>query len=132
MPRQTLGRDVRDDGGWIDTGASNLEVFTASGVVPSGVLGNLQLRSFDRDAAAFRSVVLPHILAKRAEPIAVDLTLDEFTLSGPIESIYGTNIVHYRSATLKVRDRLRAWVDHLARSATDPAPATANSPSPRT
>jgi exodeoxyribonuclease V gamma subunit len=104
---------------WIDTGASNLEVFTARGVTASGVLGQLQLRSFDRDAAAFRSTVLPHIRERRAEPIAIDLALGEFTLSGPIESVYGSNIVHYRSATLKARDRLRAWVEHLARSAAD-------------
>ena len=117
LEKYQIQQDLLTD--WIDTGGSNLEVFTARGVTASGVLGQLQLRSFDRDAANFRSTVLPYIRDKRSEPIAIDLDLGEFTLSGLIESVYGSNIVHYRSATLKVRDRLRAWIQHLARSAAD-------------
>src|SRR5438552_7494895 len=101
----------------VDTGTSNLEVFAARGISAPGLMGHLQVRSLDRSAALFRSKVLPYISDKRAEPIAIDLRLGEFSLSGPVESIYGQNLVHYRCANLNIRDRIRAWVEHLARSA---------------
>jgi exodeoxyribonuclease V gamma subunit len=105
---------------WIDTGKADLEIFRASGVTASGGIGELQLRSLDRDASKFQSTVLQYIGdGKRSEPLAIDLALGEFALSGTIESIYGTNIVYYRCANLNIRDRLRAWVEHLARSASD-------------
>ena len=103
----------------IDTGTSNLEIFAARGVSAPGLMGQLQLRSLDRDAANFRSKVLPYISDKRSEPIAIDLKLGEFSLSGALESMYGQNGVHYRCANLNLRDRISAWVENLARSAAD-------------
>jgi len=103
---------------WIDSGKGDLEVFRASGVTASGGIGELQLRSLNCDASEFRSAVLGYLGdGKRSEPLAIDLALGDFTLSGTIQSIYGSNIVHYRCADLNIRDRLRAWLEHLARSA---------------
>ena len=94
---------------------ANLKVFAARGSVPSGIMGELQLRSLDHDAEKFRSTVWPYIGdGKKVEPIAVDLHVGKFSLTGRIESIYNDKIVHYRCAKLNPRDRLRAWIDHLA------------------
>jgi exodeoxyribonuclease V gamma subunit len=99
----------------IDTNSANLKVFAARGVVPLGTMGELQLRSLDLVAENFSSIVRPCIgKGKRGEPLAIDLHLGEFSLTGTIETIYGGKIVHYRCAKLNLRDRLRAWVDHLA------------------
>ena len=103
----------------IDTNSANLKVFAARGVVPLGTIGELQLRSLDRAAENFSSVVRPCIGEdKKGEPLAIDLQLGEFSLTGTIETIYGGKIVHYRCANLNLRDRLRAWVEHLASCAT--------------
>jgi exodeoxyribonuclease V gamma subunit len=73
----------------------------------------------DRAADNFSSSVRPCIGEdKKGEPLAIDLPLGEFSLTGTIETIYGGKIVHYRCANLNLRDRLRAWVEHLASCAT--------------
>jgi exodeoxyribonuclease V gamma subunit len=103
----------------IDTNTANLKVFAARGVVPLGTMGDLQLRSLDRVAENFTSMVRTCIGdGKKGEPLAVDLHLGDFSLTGRIEAIYGGKIVHYRCAALNLRDRLRAWVDHLSSCAT--------------
>jgi exodeoxyribonuclease V gamma subunit len=117
LEKYQIGQDLLTER--VETGASNLEVFAARGISAPGLMGRLQLRSLDRDAASFRSKVLPYISGKRAEPITIDLRLGEFSLSGLLESVYGQNLVHYRCANLNIRDRIRAWVEHLARSAAD-------------
>ena len=99
----------------IDTNSANLKVFAARGVVPLGTIGEMQLRALDRMAENFSSTVRPCIGEdKKGEPLSVDLHLGEFSITGTIETIYGGRIVHYRCANLNLRDRLRAWVDHLA------------------
>jgi exodeoxyribonuclease V gamma subunit len=103
----------------IDTNSANLKVFVARGVAPLGTIGQLQLRSLDRVAENFSSTVRPCIgQGKKGEPLAIDLRLGDFSVTGTIETIYGGKIVHYRCANLNLRDRLRAWVDHLASCAT--------------
>ena len=103
----------------IDSGKANLEIFAARGITPLGVLGRLQVRSLDHEAAEFASVVLPYITpSTRAQPMAFDLKLgEEFSLTGQLESVYGPNLIHYRCTDLKIRDWITAWVEHLARSA---------------
>ena len=56
---------------------------------------------------------------KPDEPLLIDLRIDPFSLTGQIESIYGGRIVQFRCASLKPKDRLRAWICHLARCAAD-------------
>ena len=48
------------------------------------------------------------------------LRIGDFSLTGIIGSVYGNRIVHFRSATLKAKDWLRAWIHHLARCASQP------------
>jgi exodeoxyribonuclease V gamma subunit len=100
----------------VDTGRSNLKIFTARGLTAPGTLGGLQLRSLDRDATTFYELIKGKISSKRQPPIPVDFKLGDFSLSGIIESIYGDDTVYYRCANLNVRDRLCAWVEHLGRS----------------
>jgi exodeoxyribonuclease V gamma subunit len=103
----------------IDTATANLKVFTARGDVPPGTIGQLQLRSLDREAEKFAAIVRPYTgQAARGEAVTIDVRCGEFSLTGRIPTIYAGKIVHYRCANLNLRDRLRAWVDHLAISAT--------------
>ncbi len=101
----------------IDTNAVNLQLFGARGVLPPGAIGEMQLRALDREAENFSSIVHPCI-GRKDEPIAIDLRLGNFSLTGEIDTIYGGRIVHYRCAKLNLRDRLQAWIDHLASCAT--------------
>jgi exodeoxyribonuclease V gamma subunit len=40
-----------------------------------------------------------------------------------VEPIFGERVVHFRCAKLKPKDRLRAWINHLARCAAQPGAA---------
>src|SRR5262249_20120516 len=104
----------------VDTDATDLKIFSARGLTTPGTLGELQLRSLDRETAAFYELIKEKISSKRRPPITVDFKLVDFSLSGIIESIYGEDTVYYRCANLNVRDRLRAWIEHLARSVAEP------------
>ena len=42
-------------------------------------------------------------------------------LGGRLNSVYGPGTLHFRCAQLKPKDQLRAWIEHLALCASDPA-----------
>lgn len=94
-------------------------VFEARGLLPPGVIGELQLRSMRTEVQKLVSTVQSHIGGgKKDEPVSVDLRLETFSLSGKISSVYGGRSVHFRTAKLNPKDHLRAWIEHLALCAT--------------
>ena len=94
--------------------------FAARGMLPLGEMG---LAHFDRllwAAEEFHKKVEPELRSKEPdEPLLVDLRIDPFSLTGQIESMYGGRIVRFRCASLTLKDRLGAWINHLARCAAD-------------
>jgi exodeoxyribonuclease V gamma subunit len=92
--------------------------FAARGMLPLGEMG---LAHFDRVLGAaeeFHKKVEPELRSKEPdEPLLVDLRIDPFSLTGQIESMYGGRIVRFRCASLTLKDRLGAWINHLARCA---------------
>jgi exodeoxyribonuclease V gamma subunit len=72
--------------------------------------------SFDRalgEARAFSDRLAPH-LGEPLEPLAFSLELDGFSLSGTLEGIRREQLVRYRCARIRGRDRLSLWIEHLA------------------
>ena len=49
----------------------------------------------------------------RDEPLEVDLQLGAFTLSGRIDALYNGRLAFFRPGTMKPKDRIRAWIQHL-------------------
>lgn len=98
--------------------------FAARGVLPLGEIGVARFQALNGDAVEFKKAVESELHGEKSgEPFLVDLRIDPFSLSGKIESIYGGRIVQFRCASLKPKDRLRAWITHLARCAADPEKA---------
>jgi exodeoxyribonuclease V gamma subunit len=96
------------------------EVFQARGLLPPGVIGELQLRSMRTEVQKLTQVVQSHIgKGQKDEPVDVDLALEAFNLSGKVNSLYGGRCVHFRTAKLNPKDHLRAWIEHLALCAID-------------
>jgi exodeoxyribonuclease V gamma subunit len=94
--------------------------FAARGVLPLGEIGTVHFGTLLSAAEVFRNAVEPELRDQEAdEPVLVDLRIDPFSITGPIESIYGGRIVHFRCALLKPQDRLRAWINHLVKCAAD-------------
>jgi exodeoxyribonuclease V gamma subunit len=90
------------------------EVFEARGVLPPGVLGELQLRSMRTQVQALAQIVQNYASGRKDEPVGIDLELETFSLTGKIGSLYGGRNVHFRTAKLNPKDHLRAWIEHLA------------------
>jgi exodeoxyribonuclease V gamma subunit len=95
------------------------EVLEAGGLMPPGVMGELELRSMRVEIQKLAPIVQAHIGGgTKDESVPIDLELDEFRLSGKLNSVYGGRSVHFRTAKLNPKDHLRAWIEHLALCAT--------------
>jgi exodeoxyribonuclease V gamma subunit len=104
--------------------AGSPPAFAARGVLAPGAIGELQLRSLDAGVERFAQVVRAHLnLNDRKPPKDIRLVAGEFTLGGRLNSLYGAGTLHFRCATLKPKDQLRAWIEHLALCASDTAAA---------
>jgi exodeoxyribonuclease V gamma subunit len=92
--------------------------FAARGLLPLGEMGTAHFQTLLATADKFAERVQEELRGQEpGEPLPVDLTIGPFSLYGQIESIYGDRVVRFRCATLKVKDRLRAWISHLVHCA---------------
>jgi exodeoxyribonuclease V gamma subunit len=92
--------------------APGRDAFTARALLPPGSMGEQYFEKADRATGAFHGTVRP-LLVNPEEPTPIELRLGEFTLTGVLESIYNGRPVLFRPATLKPKDRLRAWIKSL-------------------
>ena len=113
--KQELVTDALEHRGVTEVG------FAARGVLPLGEMGTAHFQTMLTAAQEFGGKVKPELRGQaRGEPLLIDLPIGPFSLGGQIESLYGGRIVRFRCATLKPRDKLRAWINHLVLCATDP------------
>ncbi len=89
-----------------------LEVVRAAGRLPHGAMGVCSYGSLQGEVQGFVEKVRPFLAGQEAVPLTVDLTVAGFRLGGEIP-LYGGRIVHFRPATLKIKDHLRLWISHL-------------------
>jgi exodeoxyribonuclease V gamma subunit len=88
-------------------------VMQASGRLPHGAPGVCFYDGLSASAKEFVGKIRPRIEGGPIEPVAVDIELDGFHLTGTLTNVYPEGLVCYRAAKMKGRDRLRAWVSHL-------------------
>lgn len=85
----------------------------ASGVLPHGVPGELAFKNMTREVERFTRQVAPHVRGKELEPLHLDLSISDFTITGSLPSIYSERMVRYRYASVRPKDRLSLWIQHL-------------------
>ncbi len=90
------------------------DALRASGLLLHGTPGLCQFDDLWGEAVALLAAVLPHTEGGEAEPVALDLALGDFRLTGRIGSVYTGGPVSFRPAKIQAKDRLRAWITHLA------------------
>ena len=74
-----------------------------------------RLAAVRAEAAGFAEKVARDLAgASRDEPLLVTLSVGGFSLAGKIESLHGGRLVLFRCAKLKPKDRISAWISHLA------------------
>jgi exodeoxyribonuclease V gamma subunit len=90
-----------------------LQLMKASGRLPLGEAGAVHFRGLQADVQAFLEQLGPHFGAGYVDPITVDHTLGEFRLVGEIRRCTAKGSLHFRCASIKPKDLLRFWVQHL-------------------
>jgi exodeoxyribonuclease V gamma subunit len=65
------------------------------------------------DARALAVAIRAHISGRPLPPLSVDFTADQFRVGGVLHDVYPAALLRYRSATIKAKDLLRAWIGHL-------------------
>ena len=96
----------------------------ARALLPPGSVGS-QYYSEQSSAAEALYSMTSRLLGTtvRDAPRLIDLRVGAFTLTGCMDALYNGRLALLRPATLKPKDRLRAWIQHLAWcAACDPAP----------
>jgi exodeoxyribonuclease V gamma subunit len=88
----------------------------ASGRLPHGSPGLCCYEELCSSTGEFMRKILPHIEGGRGKPIAMDITVHGFHMTGQIVNVYPSGLVSYRPAKAKGRDRLSAWISHLVLS----------------
>lgn len=86
----------------------------AEGLLPHGTPGECSYKILARGVESFVAKTEPYLQSPRSEPLAVDLQIGDFRLTGGIAAIYSGSLVHFRYAKLQPFDRLLLWIHHLA------------------
>jgi exodeoxyribonuclease V gamma subunit len=57
--------------------------------------------------------LLPLIQGEPLAPVDFDLTTAGFRVAGRVGQMWPRHLLHYRCASVKAKDRLNLWIDHL-------------------
>jgi exodeoxyribonuclease V gamma subunit len=93
------------------------QLIRASGLLPAGIAGDICCAQLDRDVEAFFKQLQPYKPKNFDPPVSLDLRVGGFLISGHFNRITPAGLLFYRPATIKPKDHLRAWVEHLLWSA---------------
>lgn len=85
----------------------------ASGILPHGVPGELAFQGVSREVERFARQMEPYVGGEELEPLELDFPISDFTVAGSIPSIFPEHLVHYRFATIRAKDHLSLWIQHL-------------------
>ena len=102
---------------------SALELVRAAGVLPPGGTGRLIFDEICGNVTAFAEAIREKAESKLQPPVTIGVTIGDFALSGRIDRIRGDTLLHYRLTTLKPKDFVRVWIEHLVRNLTEEKPA---------
>ena len=83
------------------------------GLLPAGAAGALVFQDAVTSVEAFASSLLPLIQGDPLAPVDFDLATAGFRLRGRVGQIWSEHLLRYRCATVKAKDRLDLWIDHL-------------------
>jgi exodeoxyribonuclease V gamma subunit len=97
-----------------------LQLKKASGRLPLGEAGAAHFRGLQADVQGFLEQLRPHFGAGYVDPIPVDYRLGEFRVVGEIRRLTAKGSLHFRCASIKAKDLVRLWVQHLVLNAAFP------------
>lgn len=96
-------------------------VFLASGRLPLGRQGELMYRELAGSVEALAASLAPFQPNHRIPAPELDLSLDDFRITGRFEHVTPAGLLQYRPGKLQPKLRVQAWVCHLAWCALAPS-----------
>ncbi len=93
------------------------ELLAARGDLPPAGLTSPWHRKYIAEVDAFLESVGA---VEYLEPVALEVRGDTWTLTGRVDSVVAGGCLQFRPAKLKVKDRVRGWITHVALSAQRP------------
>jgi exodeoxyribonuclease V gamma subunit len=97
---------------------AELQAARARGLLPHGGAGESAFGEVGEEVGAFLRELRPRLAGEPLEPLSFDRVLDtaagRFVLAGRLAGLRSDGLLLHRPATIKVKDRLRLWVSHLA------------------
>ncbi|MBI5184571.1 MAG: exodeoxyribonuclease V subunit gamma [Nitrospinae bacterium] len=97
------GREIRD----------LFPLAKASGALPHGIVGDLELERVGEQLEEFIPAVL-QFQGSPLGPLLLDHEITGFRITGRLDNLSTEGLLSYRFTKTKPRDRLTAWVRHLA------------------
>jgi exodeoxyribonuclease V gamma subunit len=88
----------------------------ALGILPPGTPGECLFEDLCSGVDAFADRLRPHLTGESLGAVDLDLALGSFRLTGRIDGGLPAALVHYRFASVRTKDLLRAWIHHLVLS----------------
>lgn len=95
----------------------------ALGVLPPGGTGRLKFDELCGNVTAFAQAIRERAQVQAQPPMMIRAELGDFILGGRIDRVRGDMLLRYRLTTLKPKDFLRIWIEHLTRNLTERKPA---------
>lgn len=100
------------------------EVARARGQLPPGAFGVATAEDIDRATSRLLAGVGPYISDKPRSKLHVDWRQGHWTVEGEIDGLYGNALCRFRSASLKAKDLIAAWIEHLLVNLVEPGRRT--------
>ncbi|MBU1397885.1 MAG: hypothetical protein KKH85_03165, partial [Proteobacteria bacterium] len=90
-----------------------LKAYKAEGRLPHGNIGEILLKESVIDAETFVRKIEEYKRDSQPSILDIDMTIDDFSLTGRLANIYESGMLNFRYAAMKTKDILRAWIYHL-------------------
>lgn len=96
----------------------------ARGRLPIGPFGEVAERDIEQNVERFLSTVRSQIGGAPRAAVSVRWEQSPWVLDGRIDGVYDGKLLRFRCATLKAKDLVRAWVEHLVVNLSAPGTTT--------
>lgn len=114
LDESRLKRRLAERGLTLGELSSARAVFRAGAELPGGHLGDAAFAEMCVEIVPFLERLQPLLTDRLLPPLAVNLQIGDWQLSGMIEDVRSEARLCWRAAAVTAADQLRAWVFHLA------------------
>ncbi|MDU0355264.1 hypothetical protein RS130_16335 [Paraglaciecola aquimarina] len=104
-----------------ETGVNELITeFRAQGLLPIGVTGELAIQPLLQQSENIAKQMIELLAGSHKSHVDLDITINQFTVTGRIKHIYGKNLILWRPGKLREKDKVILYLYWLCLCASPP------------